>query len=293
MKIPSILIAFALASTAGRLSAAEPVKVVSFSSILTEIATDVGGNAVTVAGLVKPSMDPHEYEPTPGDLKQVGDAQLILASGKNIEHYLGKLQAGAGAGAVIVKVGDKFPSLEMKAEEGGGVILDPHWWHDVTNVEKATKIVRDALIQVDPANKALFTRNAAASLAKLAALDEWVKQKVAELPRDKRELVTSHDAFQYFARRYGFKIYAIEGISTEREASAKQVDELINTIKQEGVKAIFLEDKLNPKVSSEITRETGAKIGGTLYADGLGAGEGSTYEGMVKHNVGTIVEALK
>ncbi len=147
--------------------------------------------------------------------------------------------------------------------------------------------------QAAPADKTEFTTNANAYLAKLAALSAWVKQKVAELPRDKRELVTSHDAFQYFAKQFGFTIYPIEGISTEQEPSAKQVDELIAAIKKEGVKAIFLEDTLNPKVSSEITRETGAKIGGTLYADGLGSGEGSTYEGMMKHNVTAIVEALK
>ncbi|HVE15623.1 MAG TPA: metal ABC transporter substrate-binding protein, partial [Chthoniobacterales bacterium] len=252
----------------------------------------VGGDAVTVVGLVKPDVDPHEYEPKPDDLKQLGSARLVLASGKNIEHYLPKLQAGVSASAVIVKVGDQIPSLKM-TEENVGVIEDPHWWHNVANVEKATKVVRDALIQVDPEAKATFEKNAGAYLAKLAALDTWVKKKVAELPRDRRELVTSHDAFQYFAKQYGFRIYAIEGVSTEQEASAKQVDDLIAVIKKEGVKAIFLENTLNPKVSTEVTRETGAKIGGTLYADGLGAGEGSTYEGMVKHNVSTIVEALK
>ncbi len=291
MKKISIL-SLVVAMTLARAFAAEPVKVVSFSTILTEIASNVGGDAVKVVGLVKPGMDPHEYEPTPGDLKLMGGAQLILASGKNIEHYLPKLQSSVDASAMIVKVGDRFPSLTM-TEENAGRIEDPHWWHSVANVEKATKVIRDALIQIDPAAKPAFEKNAAAYLAKLAALDAWVKQKVAELPRDKRELVTSHDAFQYFAKQYGFRIYAIEGVSTEQEASAKQVDELIATIKKEGVKAIFLEDTLNPKVSTEITRETGAKIGGTLYADGLGDGEGSTYEGMMKHNVSTIVGALK
>ncbi|MGH8046135.1 MAG: metal ABC transporter solute-binding protein, Zn/Mn family [Chthoniobacterales bacterium] len=292
MKKSAVLI-ITFVATALSVFAAAPVKVVSFSTILTEIATTVGGDTVSVAGLVKPGVDPHEYEPTPDDLKQLGDAQVVLTSGKNIEHYLDKLQSSAGTNAVIVKVGDRVPSLEMKSEESAGVIEDPHWWHNVANVEKATKVIRDALIQADPAGKETFDVNAAAYLAKLAALDLWVKQKVAELPRDKRELVTSHDAFQYFAKRYDFRIYAIEGISTEQEASPKQVDELIRTIKGEGVKAIFLEDTLNPKVSSEITRDTGAKIGGTLYADGLGTGENGTYEGMMKHNVTTIVEALK
>jgi ABC-type Zn uptake system ZnuABC Zn-binding protein ZnuA len=236
-------------------------------------------------------MDPHEYQPTPGDLAQLAGAKVILASGKNLEHYLDKLPASTGGKASLIKVGDALPSLQMPAgsEEMGE---DPHWWHSVANVEQATKIVRDALIAADPAAREDFTKNADVVLARLAALNRWIKTKVAQLPRDKRELVTSHDAFQYFARDYGFKIYAIEGINPDQEASTRQVNELIETIKKENVKAIFLEDTLNPKVSTEITRETGAKVGGTLYADGLGV-DADTYEKMQRHNVTTIVEALK
>lgn len=284
-------LAVAAALTAAQAYATEPVKVVSFSTILTEIASAVGGDKVDVVGLVKPNIDPHEYQPTPADLEQLSDAQLILASGKNLEHYLDKLSASAGATTQLVKVGDHFASLHL--EEAGQMVQDPHWWHSVGNVEKATRVVRDALAQIDPADKAVFAKNADTYLAKLAALDEWVREKVAELPRDKRKLVTSHDAFQYFARDYGFTIHSIEGVSTDQEPSAKQVNDLIDVIRQEGVKAIFLEDKLNPKVSAEITRDTGARIGGTLYADGLGDAPGNTYEGMIKHNTTTIVDALK
>jgi len=284
-------LAVAAALTAAQAYATEPVKVVSFSTILTEIASAVGGDKVDVVGLVKPNIDPHEYQPTPADLEQLSDAQLILASGKNLEHYLAKLSASAGATTQLVKVGDHFASLHL--EESGQMVQDPHWWHSVGNVEKATRVVRDALAQIDPADKAVFAKNADTYLAKLATLDEWVREKVAELPRDKRKLVTSHDAFQYFARDYGFTIHSIEGVSTDQEPSAKQVNDLIDVIRQEGVKAIFLEDKLNPKVSAEITRDTGARIGGTLYADGLGDAPGNTYEGMIKHNTTTIVDALK
>jgi zinc/manganese transport system substrate-binding protein len=149
------------------------------------------------------------------------------------------------------------------------------------------------MIKLDPAAKTDFERNANAYLAKLDALDNWVRRKVAELPRDKRKLVTSHDAFQYLARDYGFEIEAIEGVSTETEASNRHVSELIDDIKKENVKAIFLESTLNPKVTTQITSETGAKIGGSLYPDGLGPGDASTYEGMMKHNISTIVDALK
>ena len=271
----------------------------SFSTILTELAGEIGGDRVQVTGLVRAGVDPHEYEPNPSDLKAVGDSQLILASGKHMEGYLTKLRESSGAKGDLLQVGDKFPSLKMKAEEGekestqNGMVEDPHWWHGIGNMEMATKIVRDELIKLDPAGKAEYDKNAAAYLVRLAALRKWVQHKVAELPRDKRKLVTSHDAFQYFARENGFTIYAIEGVSTEDEASNKKVSEIIDTIRKQGVKAVFFENIENPKVTKEITRESGAKIGGTLYADGLGEKDAGTYEGMMKYNVTTIVDALK
>jgi zinc/manganese transport system substrate-binding protein len=283
------------------LNAAEKLKVASFSTVLTEITQQIGADHVEVAGLVKPGQDPHEYQPTPSDLRQAADAKLILLSGKHLEHYLDKIQQATGAKAESLAVGDALPSLKMKAEElpagttadQNGMIDDPHWWNSVANVQKAATIVRDELIKLDPADRADYEKSGKAYLAKLAALDVWAKRKVAELPRDKRKLVTSHDAFQYLAKDYGFKIYAIEGVSTETEPSNRHVAELIDEIKKERVKAIFLENTLNPKVSTEIIKETGAKIGGSLFADGLGEGAGSTYEGMFRHNISTIVDALK
>jgi ABC-type Zn uptake system ZnuABC Zn-binding protein ZnuA len=283
--------------------AAEPLKIASFSTVLTEIVQEVGGAHVNVAGLVKPGQDPHEYQPSPSDLKEAGEAKLVLLSGKHLEHYLDKVQEATGGKAEAIAVGDALPTLKLKAApdepqakaavDQNGMIDDPHWWNSVSNVEKAATIVRDALIKLDPADRGDYEKNANAYLAKLDTLNKWAKRKVAELPRDRRKLVTSHDAFQYLAKDYGFKIYAIEGVSTETEPSNRHVAELIDNIKSQQVKAIFLESTLNPKVSREITRETGAKIGGTLYADGLGAGDGMTYEGMVRHNILTIVDALK
>ncbi len=278
--------------------AADQLKIASFSTILTEIAQKVGGDHVTVFGLVKPGVDPHEYEPTPSDLKEVGDSRLLLTTGKHLENYLNKLQEASGGQAELLKVGDHLPSLTMKgvgesAPAAGGMTEDPHWWNSVTNVEQATRIVRDELGELDPADKSEFAKNAQNYLAQLDDLNRWVKRKVAELPRNQRKLVTSHDAFQYFARDYGFTILAIEGVSTETEPSNRHVADLIDQIKKEHVKAIFTESTLNPKVTKEITRETGARIGGELYADGLGTGDAQTYAGMVRHNVSTIVDALK
>lgn len=298
--VASLLIGAAFVQSA---QAAEALKIASFSTVLTEIAQQVGGNHVSVAGLVKPGQDPHEYQPTPADLEHAADARLILLSGKHLEHYLDKVQEATGGKAESLAVGDALPTLKMKtdpdepqakeAADSNGMIDDPHWWNSVANVERATVIVRDALIRLDQADQADYEENAKTYLAKLDALNNWAKRKVAELPRDKRKLVTSHDAFQYLAKDYGFKIYAIEGVSTETEPSDRHVAELIDDIKNQRVKAIFLENTLNPKVSREITRETGAKIGGSLYADGLGNGDGSTYEGLVRHNISTIVDALK
>jgi ABC-type Zn uptake system ZnuABC Zn-binding protein ZnuA len=293
MKKMSILAAAFLALL-HPLRAADPIRVSSFSTILTEIAEQVGGDRVVVAAHVKAGVDPHEYEPKPADLKTVGNAQLILLTAKHMEGYVGKLKEATGTKGAILEVGNGFASLKMKSEKDPNqTVEDPHWWHSVANEEKAVKIVRDELIKISPSDKDLFTTNAAKYLARLDALEKWVKLKVAQLPRDKRKLVTSHDAFQYFARENGFIIYAIEGITTEDQPSSKKVAELVSEIKTQGVKAIFLEAIENPKVLKEITKETGVKIGGTLYADGLGEGDASTYEGMYKHNVTTIVDALK
>jgi ABC-type Zn uptake system ZnuABC Zn-binding protein ZnuA len=272
---------------------AAPIKVASFSTVTTEIAKKVGGDKVAVAGLVTAGVDPHDYEPKPDDLKKIEEAKLVLASGKHMENYTTKLKESAAPSSLLLEVGDAFPSLKLN--DDGKVIEDPHWWHSVPNMEKAALAMRDALIKIDAADKETFAKNADAYLDELDKLQTWVKAKIAELPRDQRKLVTSHDAFQYFAREYGFTIYPVEGVSTQDELSSKKVAELVETIKAQHVKAVFFENIENPKVLKEITAETGAKIGGELYADGLGdekSGAG-TYDGMMRHNVTTIVDALK
>ncbi len=264
-------------------AAAEKIRVSSFSTVLTEIAREVGGDRVTVTGHVRPGVDPHEYEPKPADLRTVADSQLILLSAKHMEGYVGKLKQSTGTKGALIEVGDRLPSPDA----------DPHWWQSVGNVQRAVKIVRDELTKISPADTALFAANAERYVARLDALKKWTKEKLAELPRDRRKLVTSHDAFQYFARENGFTIYAIEGVSSSDQPSSKKVADIVRAIKEAGVKTIFPESIENPKVLKEITRETGARVGPELYADGLGEGEAATYEGMYKHNVTAVVDALK
>jgi zinc/manganese transport system substrate-binding protein len=274
------------------------IKVASFSTVLSEITQKVGGKNVAVTSLIKPGQDPHEYQLTPGDLTAATAADLVLLSGKGMEaSYLENLRDALPKRVEVLAVGEELPGLGKGAveekEASTQVGEDPHWWNSVSEAERATAIVRDAVIRLDTAHTADYQAGAQAYLTELKELDLWAKRKIAELPRDRRKLVTSHDAFQYFAKEYGFQIDSIEGLTTDQEPSVSHVSALIAEIKQQGVKAIFLENTLNPKVSAEITRESGAKIGGTLYADGLGPGEGETYAGMIRHNVNTIVDALK
>ena len=268
---------------AGPSPGAQRIRVSSFSTILTEVAQQIGGDRVEVTAHVKPGIDPHEFEPKPADLKTVGSAQLVLLSAKHLEGYVGKLREATGGTGSFLEVGDGFASLKMTAE--GKAVDDPHWWHSIGNVGKAAKIVRDALAKNSPGDAAMFSANADQYLARLAALEKWMKAKLAELPRDKRKLVTSHDAFQYFAKENGFTIYAIEGVSSSDQPSSQRVADLIRIVKEQGVKAVFTESIENPKVLAEITRETGAVIGGELFADGLGDGDAATFEGMYKHNI--------
>jgi zinc/manganese transport system substrate-binding protein len=274
------------------------IKVASFSTVLSEIAQKVGGKNVTVTLLIKPGQDPHEYQLTPGDLSSATASDLVLLSGKGMEAtYLRNLRDALPKRVQVLVVGDQIPGLTRAAEAGkeadNEATDDPHWWNSISEAERATTVVRDALARLDGQHTSDYQARAAEYLSALKELDAWARRKIAELPRDRRILVTSHDAFQYFAKDYGFQIDSIEGLTTDQEPSVSHVTAIIAEIKKEGVKAIFLENTLNPKVSVEITRESGATIGGSLYADGLGPGDGETYAGMFRHNVTTIVDALK
>jgi zinc/manganese transport system substrate-binding protein len=275
------------------------IPVTSVSTITAEIAREIGGTHVAVVNLVAPDTDPHEYQPTPGDLKKMEASRLILLTGKGLEGYLGKLKKNSATRDKIFNVGAAVPSLQIveshrhSHHDHDHGPEDPHWWHSIACMKKAADAVLTQLIRLDPAHAGAYAQNGAAYQERLDALKKWADAKVAELPRNRRLLVTSHDALNYFARDYGFTVLAVEGISTAEQPSSKKVAELIATLRTRGVKALFAENIENPKILAEITRETGAVLGGKLYADGLGIGDAATYEGMYRHNVSTIVDALK
>lgn len=288
------------------LEAAEPLKVSVFSTILNEIAQRVGGEAVKSTSHVPVGADPHEFEPRPADLKVVATADMILLSAKHMEGYVGKIREVSGK-ARVVEVGAQISSVWVAREvhsHGDPArneahrhehekIEDPHWWHSVENMRKAVSVIRDEFSKLRPENKAMFSANAAAYDGELINLQQWAKRRIAELPRDRRKLVTSHEAFEYFAKDFGFKVFYVEGLTASDQPASKKVVELLETIQAQRVKAVFAQDSVNPKVLREITSSTGAKLGGQLWADGLGSGEAATYDGMFRHNVNTLVEALK
>ena len=280
---------------------AEPLRVASLSTVMADLARDIGAERVEVTEIVKPGVDPHIYEPTPGDRKTIAKSQILLANGLGFEGYLDRLRPRLEkAGVRLVVGGDVVKPIEAACEghedhdhahtHGS---TDPHWWHSISNVQAVAAQICDAFVAADPSGRAAYEANAKKLQIRLAALSKWVRLQLAAIPKASRVLVTSHDALGYFAKDNGFEIFAVQGISTSDQPSSQKVKRLIEEIKVRKVKAIFAENIENPKVLEEITNETGAKLGGVLCADGLGSGATATYEGMMKSNVSIIVEALK
>jgi zinc/manganese transport system substrate-binding protein len=287
------------------------VRVASLNTVLGGLTREVGGGRVSVEDIVKPGIDPHIFEPSPGDIRRVADADLVVAGGLGLEGYLMRLEDAAGA-TKFLKAGDYIDPLYTDPEAAGhdhghdhghghghgeadedGRIVDPHWWHSVRSTRAVVRALRDRLIEIDPDGRSEYEANASALLERMEKLDEWIRAEVAVIPRSARILITSHDAFGYFARDYGFKILAVQGMSTTEQPSSQKVRELIAEIRESGVRAIFAENIENPKILEEVTKETGIQPGGILYAAGLGEDTASTYEAMIRHNTSTIVEALR
>ena len=294
-------------ATSAPASAADdrPLRVVTLHTVLTEIAREVGGHRVEVVGLLQPGIDPHTFDPSAADMRKLVDADVVLISGLQLEHYLDRLAAQRREKGSVIAVGDALPSTLAStnghAEKSGdnpsetADEKDPHWWHSIDNVLFATDLVRAEFSRLRPAWADDFARNAQAYEQRLFALKSWAATEIAKLPPQRRHLVTSHDAFGYFARDYGFTVYPISGFSTESEPNAKHLAQLIDLIRAQHIKAVFAENNVNPRLISNLVSETGVRLGGSLYADGFGpAGtDGATYESMVRHNVTTIVSGLR
>ena len=284
-----VLTAFALALAAAHpLHAAERLNVAASFSILADFARNVGGDKVDVVSLVGPNGDVHVYVPAPSDARKVADAKLLLVNGLGLEGWLPRLVQSSGSKASIVTASNGIAPLEHGSE------ADPHAWQSVANAKIYVANIREALAAADPGDAAAFRANADRYLAELDALDRDVRTAVAQIPPERRKVISTHNAFGYFAAAYGIQFIAPSGVSTETEPSARDIAAIIQQIRAEKVPAVFLENISDDRLIRRIAAETGARVGGTLYSDSLTDEKGvaPTYIAMVRHNIKALSSAL-
>jgi manganese/iron transport system substrate-binding protein len=267
--------------------------VLATTTMIAEAATRLSGACVDVRGLLPVGGDPHIYEPVPQDARAVVEADLVLYNGFGLEQWLDRLVRNAGGDRPIIEVTSGLTPIYVQYK--GGQDPDPHLWGDVGKFIGYVENIRDALVELAPECGDTIQANTAAYIEELEALDAWVRERVSTIPAPNRHLVTSHDAFEYYARAYGVPVLGTPiGVSTDEEASAQTVARLVSDVRRTRVPALFVETTVNPNIIERIASETGARIGGSLYSDSLGPpGSGAdTYIGMIVHNKRTIVNAL-
>lgn len=270
-------------------------KVVSTSTIIADLTERIGEDEIEHIGILEPGADPHIYEPVPADSVAFEKADLILYNGYNLEPGLIKLMYGAGIKAKKFPVGEVVTPLDLDYQ--GKIQPDPHVWGNAANAIEMVNAIRDELIALSPEDREKFTTNAAQLIEELEQLHIWIKEEIATIPPERRKLVTSHDAFQYYTRAYGLEILGtLIGISTEEQPSAQTVKNLAEQIKRSQVPAIFAETTINPTLIKTVAEEAGVKLAPQkLYSDSIGVpgSEGDSYVKMLRFNTITIVEALK
>jgi ABC-type Zn uptake system ZnuABC Zn-binding protein ZnuA len=236
--------------------------------------------------MLRPGGDPHDYEPRPSDVAAVARAELVFRSGGEVDDWLGDVIDNAGGDAEVVSLIDSVDRLDD----------DPHWWQDPRNGVRAVEVIRARLSKLDPGGRRAYRRNADRVERELRRLDRGIAACIARVPPAKRKIVTTHDALGYFARRYGIEVVGavIPSLSTQAQASAGDVQRLVEQIRREGVEAVFPETSVNPDIERAIAREAGARIGEPLYADSLGAAgsPGATYAGALAADAGALVRGM-
>ncbi|MBW4642243.1 MAG: metal ABC transporter substrate-binding protein [Goleter apudmare HA4340-LM2] len=269
--------------------------VVATSTIIADLAQEIGGEEVKVTGILQPGTDPHVYEPVPADSRVLEEADLILYNGYNLEPGLIRLMQASGGQVRKLAVGEAVKPLRLEKGKGE-VVPDPHVWGDAENAIAMVNAIRDALIELSPTDREKFTQKALQLTNELKQLDSWINQQIQTIPTDKRQLVTTHDAFQYYGQAYGIAIAGtLIGISTEEQPSAQTVQRLVEAIKKIGVPAIFAETTINPALIKTVAEEASVKLAPRqLYSDSIGAqgSGGDSYIKMMEANTRTIVEAL-
>ncbi|WP_027514079.1 metal ABC transporter solute-binding protein, Zn/Mn family [Bradyrhizobium sp. WSM1417] len=273
---------------ASPLHAAEQLKVVASFSILADFVRNVGGDRVNLTTLVGADSDVHVYTPAPSDAKRIADAKLVIVNGLGLEGWLPRLVQSSGSKAQVVTVSTGIAPLKL------GSAADPHGWQSVPNAKIYVTDIANALAAADPDDAEFFRAQAQAYLEKLETLDREVRDAMAKIPQERRKVISTHDAFGYFAAEYGVQFIAPLGVSTETEPSARDIATIIGQIKAQKIPAVFLENISDDRLIRRIAAETGSKVGGTLISDGLTGEKGPapTYIDMVRHNIKALTSAL-
>jgi zinc/manganese transport system substrate-binding protein len=273
-------------------AAAKTLNAVASFTVLADVVKQVGGDHVNVRSLVPPNGDPHEFEPSPDDAKSLKEADITFISGEGLESWFEKLVTASGYSGkpYIVSKGIKTRTME----EDGKTITDPHVWNSPINVKVWVANIEKSLAAADPADAADFKANAAKYSKTLDDLNTYAKSLIETVPKDRRKILTSHDAFGYFGREYGVTFLSPVGLSTETEASAADVAKLIDQIKAEKVKTYFFENSNDSRLVKQIAEATGAQPGGELYVESLSKADGPapTYEKMFRYNVDQLSKAF-
>lgn len=289
--------------TCGRVHAADGeaaktgrLTVVCTTTMIADLARTIAGDAAEVKGIMRAGEDPHVYDVRPRDVQLLAEADLILMNGLHLEATLAHVVENNAKGKVV-KLAETPLIVPLESEATRGA-ADPHCWFNVAYFRVYAERARDGLIDADPKNAEGYRQRADAYLKQLDELHEWIKKEIETVPRERRVMVTSHDAFQYFGRTYFVDVFAVIGISTEQQPKPQDVQRLESLVRERGVKALFIETSVSKTLNDlveKIATNTGAKLGGTLYSDSLGAPETptGTYLGMIRHNVRTVVDALK
>jgi zinc/manganese transport system substrate-binding protein len=286
-------LALSAASALATPTLAEPLKVIASFSILGDLAANVGGDRVAITTLVGPNGDAHVYEPKPADAVALSQADVILANGLHFEGFLPRLIEASGAKAPLIELTNGSDIL--RPSEGSDLgDFDPHAWQSVRNAQVYVENIAAAFCAADAKSCDTYKSNAATYVSKLEALDSQIKTMIAAIPPEKRVVITSHDAFGYFAHEYGIQFLAPEGVSTDSEASAADVAALITQIRQEKAAALFVENISDPRLMDQISNETGITIGGALFSDALSdaSGPAPIYLDMMRHNAQTLIGAI-
>jgi ABC-type Zn uptake system ZnuABC Zn-binding protein ZnuA len=288
---PGTLLFLILLLTSGILPAQRPFKVVATASILSDMAKNIAGDAVEVATIVPIGGDPHIYEPTPSDAQLVASADLILKNGLTFEGWLDELIENSGTRARIVTVTEGIEPIKSSTYKNA---TDPHAWMDASNGMVYSANICKALTALDPANEKMYAFNLGIYRQQLELVDSFIFEKIKTIPEQRRILITSHDAFQYYGRRYGLKLESVLGTSTDAEVQTSDIMRLNQVIKSNGVPAVFIESTINPKLLEQLARDNHIEVGGKLYSDSIGDEQSPapTYIDMLRHNTEVIAEAL-